>query len=269
MAAIDAPAQALLDGWADDLASWAIPQEILDQAEEPPWAHAVSSFTVVGEEPDSPSHLRAREALPNGGSVLDVGSGGGRASSALIPPASMVVAVDHQQGMLDAFADMATARGARHHEYLGDWPDVADDAPECDVVVCHHVAYNVPAIGPFLQALDAHAAHRVVLEVPARHPLSRLNPLWKHFWGIDRPTRPAAEDLVAICRALGFDAQVEEWVDPAWANRARMNDAEQADFTRRKLCLPADRIDDVAAVLAAGPAEAPLSLATIWWDVRR
>ena len=151
--------------------------------------------------------------------MLDVGSGGGRASMALVPPASMLVAVDHQQGMLDAFTDAALRRGVRSQVHLGDWPAVADDVPECDVVVCHHVAYNVADLGPFLVALDAHARHRVVLEVPEHHPLSNMNPLWKQFWDLDRPTRPTAEDVAAIARALGFDAHLDLWQDETWGRR--------------------------------------------------
>lgn len=126
----------MLDQWRADLESWAIPDEILGQAAEPPWIHPVSMFTVDDTIADSPSHRRAREALPADGSVLDVGSGGGRAAFALVPPAGSVVAVDHQQAMLDAFAEAALPRGVRSHEYLGTWPAVADDVPRCDVVVC-------------------------------------------------------------------------------------------------------------------------------------
>ena len=135
-----------LDQWRVDLASWAIPEEILAQAEEKPWVHPVAMFTVEDDITDSHSHRIAREAVPPDGSVLDVGSGGGRASLALVPPAGMVVAVDHQQGMLDAFAEAAERRGVRHREFLGDWPAVVDEVPECDVVVCHHVAFNVADI---------------------------------------------------------------------------------------------------------------------------
>jgi SAM-dependent methyltransferase len=87
--------------------------------------------------------------------VLDVGCGGGRAAFAVAPPAGTVVGVDHQQGMLDAFAVTADARGLVHREVLGDWPDVAEATPVADVVVCHHVVYNVADLAPFVTALDA------------------------------------------------------------------------------------------------------------------
>jgi SAM-dependent methyltransferase len=260
-------AEPLLAQWRADLASWAIPDEILERAPEPPWIHPVSMFTVDDEVPDSHSHQVAREAVPTDGSVLDVGSGGGRASMALVPPASTLVAVDHQQGMLDAFAEAAQRRGVRSQVFLGDWPAVADAVPECDVVVCHHVAYNVADIGPFLLALDAHARARVVLEVPEHHPLSNMNPLWKQFWDLDRPTRPTAEDLAAIVSALGFDAHLDLWQDETWGRRVTLPDDERVRFARIRLCLTEDRDAEVAAALIAQADARPRDVATIWWDV--
>ena len=262
----DLSVQALLDAWRDDLASWAIPDEILSQAPESPWIHPVSMFTVDDEIADSLSHRRAREAMPSDGTVLDVGSGGGRASFAVVPPATQVIAVDHQPGMLDAVAAEAARRGVRSREFLGLWPDIAADVPDGDVVVCHHVAYNVADIGPFVVALDAHARRRVVLEVPLNHPTSSMSPLWERFWSLERPTRPTAADLAAIVRALGFDAQVETWEDETWGRRVTLPDAERVRFARIRLCLTEDRDAEVAAALIAEADAAPRAVATIWWD---
>lgn len=264
----DADAADLLAKWRDDLASWAIPDAILAQADEKPWIHPVSMFTVDDEIPDSISHRTARQAVPQDGSVLDVGSGGGRASLALVPPAGMVIAVDHQQEMLDAFADAAIRRGVGHREYLGDWPAVADAVPECDVVVCHHVAYNVADIGPFLVALNGRARQRVVLELPVRHPMSGMNPLWKRFWNLDRPTQPTAHDLMAIARALGFDAHIEVWPDETWGRRVDMPQAERVRFARIRLCLTEERDAEVAAALIEEADSLPREVATVWWDVQ-
>ena len=260
---------ALLDQWRRDLASWAIPEEILAQADEKPWVHPVAMFTVDDEIADSHSHRIAREAVPPDGSVLDVGSGGGRASLALVPPAGMVVAVDHQQGMLDAFAEAAERRGVRHLEFLGDWPAVVDEVPECDVVVCHHVAFNVADIGPFLQGLDSRARQRVVLELPMHHPMSSMNPLWKRFWDLDRPTQPTAHDLAAIARALGFDAHIDVWNDETWGRRVDMSMEERVRFARIRLCLTEERDAEVAAALIEQADNVPREVATVWWDVTR
>ncbi len=265
--ATDPDVTELSDSWARDLDSWAIPEEILAQAEQEPWAHPVAMFTVEGDIPDSPSHQRAREALPEGGSVLDVGSGGGRASFALVPPAGMVIAADHQQDMLDAYARAAEERGVSHREYLGDWSDIADEVPEADVVVCHHVAYNVRDIVPFLRALDDHARRRVVLELPMTHPMSNMNELWKRFWDLDRPTEPTGDQLAAIAQAMGLDAHLEVWVDESWGKRVDMPEAERIASVRRRLCLREDRDADVAAALLEEQDARPREVATIWWDV--
>jgi len=256
----------LANSWASDLDSWAIPEEILAQAETEPWAHPVAMFTVEGEIPDSPSHQRAREALPGGGSVLDVGSGGGRASFALVPPAGSVIAADHQQDMLDAYAQAADQRGVAHRELLGGWLDIADEVPEADVVVCHHVAYNVRDIVPFLQALNDHARRRVVLELPMTHPMSNMNELWKRFWDLDRPTKPTADQLAAIAVAMGFDAHLDVWVDESWGKRVDMPEQERIQAVRRRLCLTQDRDADVAAALLEEQDAQPREVATLWWD---
>lgn len=253
--------------WATDLDSWAIPDRILDQAAQEPWVHPVAMFTVEGEIADSPSHQRAREAIPEGGGVLDIGSGGGRASFALVPPAGSVLAVDHLEGMLDAYAQAADERGVAHREFLGQWPDVADEVPEADVVVCHHVAYNVRDIVPFLQALNDHARRRVVLELPMTHPMSNMNELWKRFWDLDRPTKPTGDELAAIAQAMGFDAQIDIWVDETWGKRVAMSEEDRVRFARMRLCLPEDRDAEVAAALLEQQDAKPREVATVWWDV--
>ena len=94
----------------------------------------------------------------------------------------------------------------------GELMDVGSGA--VDVVTCHHVLYNAPDPVPFLAALTAHARRRVVVETAARHPLTALNPLWLRFHGLARPADPTADDLVAICDAMGLPARHEAWTRP-------------------------------------------------------
>src|SRR5258705_3256758 len=89
--------------WREDLPSWAIPPEILAAAPETPWACPPALFGRAAEEAVAaggarteegrmtPSVLRAREAVPEGGSILDVGAGGG---AARLPPCPPRAAVD-------------------------------------------------------------------------------------------------------------------------------------------------------------------------------
>jgi len=257
----------LLHRWAHDLQQWGIPDHILQQAPQSPWIHPVERFTAKGDlMVNTPSRLRALEAIERTAepSVLDVGCGGGRAAFGLTPPATSVVGVDHQQVMLDVFSAAAAERHVDVTTFLGDWPDVAESTPVCDVVVCHHVVFNVQQIAPFLEALDAHARRRVVIEMPTRHPLSNMADLWLHFWGLERPSGPTADDLLAIVRSLGYDAHLETFETAPAPESVEPLDVEHM---RIRLCLTPDRDPEVEQVLRARPPQVR-HLATIWWDVR-
>ena len=52
----------------------------------------------------------------------------------------------------------------------------------------------------------------VVLVLPPRHPLSAWNDAWRHFWALERPTEPTADDLAEVLSGLGLDA--ERWDVP-------------------------------------------------------
>jgi len=159
---------------------------------------------------------------------------------------------------------------AKFSELAHRWWDAGselDEAPVCDVVVCHHVVYNVPDIAPFLRALASHATRRVVVELPVRHPLTWLNPLWKHFWDLDRPTDPTADDLVACAREVGLDPTLEVWVDAQWGSRVDLPRAERVAMARTRVCLTPDRDPEVADFLAHMPESPERRVATLWWDV--
>lgn len=251
--------------WADALAALAIPDEILQAAPVTPHGFDVSMFRRAAAEAqtqETPSQRAAREALPDGGSVLDVGCGGGAGAIPLIPPAALVVGVDEGAEMLEAFAERAEERGARHIEIEGRWPDVADKAPPVDVVVCHNVFYNVPDLGPFARALTDHARARVVVELSEEHPLAWMNPYWKHLHDLDRPDRPVADDAVDAVRSLGFDVQVERWER---ASHAERSEEELVAQVRHRLGLGADRDGEITELLAQYPPPRPRRTVTLWW----
>jgi SAM-dependent methyltransferase len=238
--------------WAEALARWAIPEEILAKAPTSPWQHDTAMFVVDDTlDRNTPAADIARAVLPaSGGSVLDVGCGGGRAAMSLVPPAAHVIGVDQSPAMLAEFDRAAAAAGVSSSTVEGRWPDVAASTPNADVVVCHHVAYNVAEIEPFLLALTAHARLAVVLVMPPRHPLSAWNDAWRHFWGIERPTEPTADDLTEILAGLGLDAERWDVPRPPLA-RATADDASRVPSARRRLCLTEDRDDEIAAYLDA------------------
>ncbi len=251
--------------WRSDLALWAIPKEILHQAPEKPWIHPPALFQIPDEIKDSLSHQRAREAMPVGGSVLDIGCGGGIGAFAITPPAAHVIGVDEQEEMLELFSENAKRYGTSVETILGQWPAVSNQTPVADVVTVHHVAFNVGEIVPFLKALDNHARKRVVIEVPVIHPMSNMNVGWKHFWNVIRPTVPVASDLVEVLAEVGISATIEYFEGEILLDK-KVDGAN--GFIRRRLCLPEERQGEIDAFIAAHPLPERRHLAVIWWDVQ-
>jgi SAM-dependent methyltransferase len=250
--------------WRHDLALWAIPQGILDQAQEKPWIHPPALFEIPEVIQDSLSHQRAREAMPVGGSVLDIGCGGGIGAFALTPPACHVIGVDEQEAMLKLFKNNAVRYGVTSEEILGQWPAVSDETPIADVVTVYHVAFNVGDIVPFLMALNSHARKRVVIEIPVLHPMSNMNEGWKHFWDLIRPTVPVASDLLAVLEEMDISATIEYFESDILLDKKV---PEANAFIRRRLCLPDERQVDVDEFIQANPLPERRNLAVIWWDI--
>lgn len=244
--------------WAELQEGRGIPPEILARAPADPWHHEVTFFEPPAEPLDTPSRRAAQALLPDSGTVLDVGCGGGAASLALADRAGHLTGVDQQQDMLDAFGAEARARGVPHRTVLGRWPGAASGAGAADVVVCHHVLHNVVDLVPFLEALTAAARRGVVVEMMAQHPMAWLDPLWVRFHDLHRPVPATTDDAVAVLHEIGVDAVVQRWErlvpprqDPVWVTR--------------RLCLPEGAVPEVADALER--LDQPRLAATLSWSV--
>lgn len=270
--------QSAADRWREELGAWAIPEAILAAAPESPYGFPTELFRQRGLRAElsasTPTTLRAREALPANGTVLDVGVGGGGTSLALVPRASLIVGVDGSESMLEAFREAAIAAGVKTECVQGAWPDIAPQAAPQDVVVCGHVFYNAAAIHPFASALDDHARTRVVVELTEKHPWAWMNDLWMRFHGLERPDGPRADDAADALQEIGIEARREDHSGSRHAGFERREDA--IALVRRRLCLPTSRDPDVEEALgerlssdeglwSAGPVDQ--HLVTLWWDV--
>jgi SAM-dependent methyltransferase len=266
----------LLDNWRDELAAWAIPEHITAAVAESPWVLPRQVFARRADRltaaPAGPSYRRAWGALDPPGSVLDVGAGAGAACIPLLPRTTALTAVDTDPGMLALLAERASALTGKVRLVPGSWPDAAPGAAPADLVTCFNVVYNAPDILPFLAALTASARRAVVVEMTAEHPMVGMNALWLRFHGLRRPQGPTADDLLHILSAMGIQAGHERWQRPSGADYASF--AELAEVTRRRLCLPPERSDEVARALAETGTDPdhPVDLATshrdvvtIWW----
>jgi SAM-dependent methyltransferase len=267
----------MLSQWQEDLAAWAIPEHITAAVPDSPWVLPRQVFARradrLRQAPSGPSYQREMEALDPPGSVLDIGAGAGAACLPLAARTIALTAVDSDREMLSMLADRARAAGLDPQVVAGRWPDVAGQVTPADLVTCHNVLYNVPGLGPFIEALTRHARRRVVVEITAAHPLITLNPLWLLFHGLPRPEGPTAADVLAILDAMGLRARHTKWNRPGEADYTTLS--ELAEVTRRRLCLPPERTDEVAAALrdaglgqgqAADLGTSGRAVVTIWWE---
>lgn len=263
--------------WRSALQALAVPKEILDAAPDSPWQLPTEPFRRRAEaaltDGPSPSKQKALEALPENGVVIDVGVGAGAASLPLHPIASLIVGIDASTEMLDEFKTMAGKVGANVQTVTGAWQDVHESAPVADVVVCHHVIYNVQNLPLFVPPLTQHARRRVVLEMTQNHPWAWAADLWKHFHGLDYPQEPTADDAAAAFVEMGIEA---DRIDHESPRRSGAHSREDVVANiRRRLCVSADRDPDIVEALggrliehpggwSAGPPSQRLT--TFWWD---
>jgi hypothetical protein len=258
---------------------WALPENILAAAPESPWGFPTELFRSRAElaTPGSLTFANrmARDALPPGGTVLDVGVGAGAASIPLSPRCRLIIGVDSSAALLEEFRQQAHRAGATAELIDGAWPEVAAQVPVADVVVCNHVVYNVGDLEPFVVALSAHARRRVVIELTSRHPTAWMADLWLRFHALSRPTRPDADDAASLIRGLGYEVHRHAAVVARRPGGFQRREDAVASI-RRRLCLDATRDEAVAEALgdrlardgdhwsAAGPLE---PLVTLWWDI--
>ncbi|MGH4015440.1 MAG: methyltransferase domain-containing protein [Pseudonocardiaceae bacterium] len=248
--------------WRELLAARQIPAQIRQAAPQDPHRHDPARFLPPGVPDDTPSRRAALELLgPDGGTVLDVGCGGGAAGLALVPSARHLTGVDHAEDMLRVFAQACTERGVAHRCVLGPWPDYAPAAGVADVVVSHHVGYNTVELAPFIAALAAATRRGVVVELHAEHPGGWLDPLWTRFHRLHRPPPATVDDALAVFAEIGVHPDVQRWTRPPTPR----NPGAEVDFALRRLCLPVERRAEVAeAVQVLGPRHR--DLVTISWS---
>jgi SAM-dependent methyltransferase len=213
------------------------------------------------KQPVRPSRRRALEALPEGGSVLDVGVGGGASSLGLVPKVGVITGVDGLAGMLESFEASAATAGVAARAVLGTWPEMACEVEAADVVVCHHAMYSVVEIEDFIAALTTRARIRVVVELSAHPPLSVLNPLWRRFHGIDRPDWLVADEAQAVLAALGLAVERQDMALPA--NPPAVTPQHVA-FCRRRLFVGPDRDAEIEEFLRTRSPEDHW-VSALWW----
>ena len=96
------------------------------------------------------------------------------------------------------------------------------------------------------------------------HPQSSVSWLWKHFWDVDRPTSPTADDARAVvAEAVGVEPSEQRWTRHRHAGRH--DDAQGIAWLRRRLCLQPSADEEIARVVAAHEDDAAVEAVTLWW----
>ena len=255
--------------WAEMLARWAIPADLVAAAPESPYFFDATVFVAAADaaltrDADTPSDTAARNALSPGGAVLDIGVGAGAASLRL--DAERVVGVDVSPELLDAFAERATRRGIEAERVEGRWPDVASITPGADVVVCHHVVYNVADLASFVNAMSSRARTRVVVELTSIHPMSWMSPYWDALHGLAQPDRPTVDDVIEVLTDLGLEVHQHRWQRPI--QMIGENEKDNVARIGRRLCLPTTRHEELRAAVEATPPPTQRDVTTLWWEPR-
>ncbi len=215
-------------------------------------------------------------------SWLDIGAGAGRYALPLALRVREVVAVEPSGGMRRALRAGIDEHGIGNVRIVpGTWPEALDELgppPIVDVALIAHVGYDIEAMGPFLDAMEAAVRHRCVAVMTAHSPASVADPFWPLVHGEARFPLPALPELVALLRARGRRPRVEH-VDRS----PRTFDSVEAltAFLRRQLFIAPDGEKDIhfRAILpehitnrdggwrlADGPAG---SLGIVTWNVRQ
>jgi hypothetical protein len=106
------------------------------------------------------------------------------------------------------------------------------DPPAGDVALIAHVGYDIEAIGPFVDAMDASARRLCAAVFMERPPASVADRFWPPVHGEPRLSLPALPEFVELLRARGCKPSVTLTERPARHFDER---AQLEGFLRRQL----------------------------------
>ncbi len=147
------------------------------------WRPLAHKFTPPkkGEAAPDDTVERLAELVSPDGTVLDVGSGGGRLSIPLAEHCSHVTAVEPSEAMREQLIATAEEWNVQNISVVpSTWEEAEVD--QHDLVVCAHVVYTVTEIESFINKLTAHARKTAALISFERPATSSYLPLWSYIF---------------------------------------------------------------------------------------
>ncbi len=199
-----------------------------------------------------------RSLVRPGETWLDIGAGAGRFALPIALLAGEVIAVDASAGMLAALREGMAEHGIGNVRIVqGRWPlepgahgasgaGDADAPPRprilADVALIANVGYDIEAIGPFLDAMEASARRMCVAVLMDRQPASVAEQFWPAVHGEERATLPGLAEFLDLLRARGVTPSLESLARPP---RGFPSEEALVEFIRRQLWVaPGSAKDD-------------------------
>ncbi|MCE2527967.1 MAG: methyltransferase domain-containing protein [Actinomycetia bacterium] len=264
--------------WKAELEAWAIPERLMEQAEESPYGWPAELWrrrtqeSRFRQEP-TPTNSLVSRMLGSDGTLIDVGAGTGRSCLPYARAGHQVTAVEKNPGMAAGLQEEVNAEGLEVEVLVGPWPEAAARTPVADVVLSSHVVYDVPEIAPFITGLAGHGRRGVVVEMTDVHPWTKMNYLYRAIHDLDRPQGPSVEDLVeVVVTELGAEVGVVRWerAPDLWF----LSWQEILDYYGKRVVVPRARREELRPLLEEFVVprdnrlyveEGPRSFATLWW----
>jgi len=244
------------------------------------WARRAASFRKFVQEAhdhEDPFIECILSRLRPEDTVLDVGAGTGRHTTALARQAARVTALDPSPAMLEYLREDVVSQGLDNVDVIeGSWPDVADDVPQVDVIISSHVLYPIEDIEGFLRAFDLQTRRYCFLHLMTGQPWFDQLELWEAVHREARRPQPTYIDAVNVLHQLSCMANVAiSWVDmprsfddldDAFERFAETvavgEDAARAERLRAAL---RERLTKAADGRVAFP-NRRYPVATVWWE---
>jgi SAM-dependent methyltransferase len=204
----------LEETWADRVRANRVQAERLREDRPADFYAPVTSLFVADPRRTGEPALDALLAVARQeDSWLDIGAGAGRYALPLALHVREVVAVEPSGSMRRALRTGLDEHGIHNVRVVaGAWPDALEELgplPAVDTALIAHVAYDIEAIGAFLDAMEAAARERCVAMLTDRSPASVADAFWPLVHGEERVPLPALPELVELLEARGRTVEVQ------------------------------------------------------------
>ena len=152
---------------------------------------------------------------------LDVGAGGGRYSLGIARAVRRLIAVEPSEGMRAVFTETAATYDIHNADLRPDrWPPAGRppsvEQYSADVALISHVGYDIEAIGPFLDALEAAASRTCVAVLMERSPPSAFASLWPLVHGEPQAVLPGLAEFLSLLLARGSLPEMRIVAENTW-----------------------------------------------------